>query len=85
MAAATSRWLVPGSVAETGGQRVLLQFRFPLRMLFVQLRVHDAGAGQRRLCEHVEVAQELAASLSWFIGFVGDGSFIFCQNKAFFI
>ena len=59
VAAASSRWLVYGSAAETAGQRVLLQFRFPLRILFVQLRVHEAGAGQRGLCEVIKVAQEL--------------------------
>ena len=36
-----------------------VQCRFPLRIHFAQLRVHEAGAGLRGLCELIEVAHEL--------------------------
>ena len=38
---------------------MLLQFRFPLRTFFVQLRIFEAGAGLCGSCELIELAQEL--------------------------
>ena len=38
---------------------MLLQFRFPLRTFFVQLRIFETGAGLCGSCELIEVTQEL--------------------------
>ena len=59
MAAMSWRCLVCGSAADAGGLRVLLLFRFLLRIFFVQLRIFETGADPCGSCELIEVAQEL--------------------------
>ena len=38
---------------------MLLRYRHPLRICFVQLRIFETGAGLCGSCERIEVAQEL--------------------------